>query len=570
MFIKNLDYLSPRVTFYYKGFLSHSSIISGILSIIAIVFIVIFIVYFSLDLAKKKNPNVLYFNTFEKDSGIYELNTSSLFHFITVSTNIKGKLAYHKFNFSLFNVIGASSYVENFVSNKQRGGIHNFDHWLYGYCDKNNNTEELDDLLNSYSFLEESACIKKYYNKNKTKYYEIGESGFVWPSIEHGTFHEKNKLYGIYVQKCSNTITKELFGEDNYCSNEEGINKFFNIQGSNILNLYFLNNFIDVLDYAHPIKKYFYRIENPFDLYQYFTNDININPALIKDHVGLVLDKTQNTTSYMFDRNDVYINDIIKQKGNKTEDKNIFMAYCFFLKNNKVYYERTYKRIQEVISSIGGIYQAISIIAISLNYFYNNFIILSDTEMLLHSLIHIEKRNHRKKSIEYRNLHQKIKELQKLNKKEELKKSSEKRRVHSSENKNKIKTTRNKNEGEISKTNIDKSINNLKEKYNSFNNSFNIGNEKTTPNNLDNLEKLQYFNKSNQKDKTFLNFLYFSISCGKKKLFFKLYQDFRIKIISEEHLIRNHLNIYNLLKVTEMKRHTRRSSYHLEDLINLV
>ena len=45
------------------------------------------------------------------------------------------------------------------------------------------------------------------------------------------------------------------------------------------------------------------------------------------------------------------------------------------------YYERTYRRMQEVISSIGGINQAITIIAIHLNYLYNSYIVLSDTEI---------------------------------------------------------------------------------------------------------------------------------------------------------------------------------------------
>ena len=54
MFIKNLDYLSPRVTFYHKGFLSHSSICSGILSIIAIVFVIILVVYYFLEIIDKK------------------------------------------------------------------------------------------------------------------------------------------------------------------------------------------------------------------------------------------------------------------------------------------------------------------------------------------------------------------------------------------------------------------------------------------------------------------------------------------------------------------------------------
>ena len=40
---------------------------------------------------------------------------------------------------------------------------------------------------------------------------------------------------------------------------------------------------------------------------------------------------------------------------------------AFFLSNNQKYYERSYKRIQDIISNIGGINQAITIIAIIIN-----------------------------------------------------------------------------------------------------------------------------------------------------------------------------------------------------------
>jgi len=43
-----------------------------------------------------------------------------------------------------------------------------------------------------------------------------------------------------------------------------------------------------------------------------------------------------------------------------------------------------------------------------------------------------------------------------------------------------------------------------------------------------------------------------------------------MKIISEEHLIKNHLNIYNLLRVIEKKRNNRRDSYELNDLIQII
>ena len=104
----------------------------------------------------------------------------------------------------------------------------------------------------------------------------------------------------------------------------------------------------------------------------------------------------------MFDRNDAYID--------SNGGKDIYIAYNFFLKNIMEYYERTYKRIQEVISSIGGINQAITIIAIYLNYLYNSYIVLSDTEILLHSSIFTEKYIHKKISNEYKDLKNKMKD----------------------------------------------------------------------------------------------------------------------------------------------------------------
>ena len=53
------------------------------------------------------------------------------------------------------------------------------------------------------------------------------------------------------------------------------------------------------------------------------------------------------------------------------------------------------------------------------------------------------------------------------------------------------------------------------------------------------------------KNENFWNYLVFKLSCKKKNNSFKKFEEFRKKIISEEHLIRNHLNIYNLIKITE-------------------
>ena len=64
IFFKDLDYISPPITFYHNSSLSHSSVFSGILSCISFILITIYSFYFSLDYIKDKNPNSYYYNTF--------------------------------------------------------------------------------------------------------------------------------------------------------------------------------------------------------------------------------------------------------------------------------------------------------------------------------------------------------------------------------------------------------------------------------------------------------------------------------------------------------------------------
>ena len=85
----------------------------------------------------------------------------------------------------------------------------------------------------------------------------------------------------------------------------------------------------------------------------------------------------------------------------------------------------------------------------------------------------------------------------------------------------------------------------------------------------DNIKKMDTKMKV-EKKKSFCSFLIYKITCRKKFKYYNVYRDFRMKIISEEHLIKNHLNIYNLMKVTEKKRSYKRNSYQLKDLIKLV
>ena len=84
------------------------------------------------------------------------------------------------------------------------------------------------------------------------------------------------------------------------------------------------------------------------------------------------------------------------------------------------------------------------------------------------------------------------------------------------------------------------------------------------------IKQIQIIKKKKNKKTKFLNYICFKISCGKKENYFKIYENFRTKIISEEHLIRNYFNFYNILKVTQKKRHILKNKYHVEDLIKFI
>ena len=392
-----------------------------------------------------------------------------------------------------------------------------------------------------------SVCIKKYYNSSKHEYYDIGDPEFSWPIISHGSFNEDYKLYGIYIQKCNNKTIKQVLGNDYKCKNDSEIENYFNINGTRFFHLYFINNYIDISNYENPYFNYFYRMEIQLSRKQYTINELFFNPTLVKTDDGLIFNNTKENISYIFYRDNAYIFD--------TGKKDIYVSFCFILKNIRDIYERSYKRIQEVISNIGGINQAVTIVAICINTLYNNFVVLSDTELLLHSSIYNEKKNNIKELFNHRNSRNTTKKVEKGN--IETKKNSERRELNNEipSNRTRIKTSSfSRNNYYINNSHI------INDKTQSIINDSKIMNNK----NINNKEN----SKNEHKTNNFLDFLCYKINCKKKAQNFRIYENFRIKIINEKNIIKNHLNIYNLLKVSKRKINSLRNNYNLKDLIN--
>jgi len=57
MIFKKIDFISPEITLFHKGSLSHSSIISGILSLISCSIIIIISVYYFLSLIYREKDS---------------------------------------------------------------------------------------------------------------------------------------------------------------------------------------------------------------------------------------------------------------------------------------------------------------------------------------------------------------------------------------------------------------------------------------------------------------------------------------------------------------------------------
>jgi hypothetical protein len=111
---------------------------------------------------------------------------------------------------------------------------------------------------------------------------------------------------------------------------------------------------------------------------------MKFNPSLIKTDYGIILEKIKEELSYAYDRNEEYI----KEKG---ANDDIYICYSFIFKNVMIESERQYKRIQNIISEIGGFYKFSQLLAFYINYFYNSYICLFDTQLLLNDLIKTEK-----------------------------------------------------------------------------------------------------------------------------------------------------------------------------------
>ena len=359
MFIKKFDFLSPPITLYFKGQNTHSSIISGILSLLACSVILGFGIYYALQFINKENPVAYFFNRYIEDAGTFPMNSSSIFSFLQMMNS--KELLPKDTDFDSVRIIGLDRItIDNYMKDND---LEHYNHWLYGNCNNDSDTEGIGYLVTQDKFTQ-SACIRKYYDMNKKRYYDVGDSNFIWPIIHHGMSHPDANMYGVIVEKCRNDTLRSLSGA-RVCKTPEYIEEYVY---SSYVRFILIDNYADVLNYKNPLTKYLFAVTNGVFSGTFTTNHLNFNPAQVITDNGIFVENIKEEVSYIYSFNekitsnqDLLITDdignpILDENGKeKYKSTGIIIAFYFWMQNNLQLYQRKYQKIQDVLGDIGGL-----------------------------------------------------------------------------------------------------------------------------------------------------------------------------------------------------------------------
>ena len=591
MFLKKFDWISPPITLYFKGEAAHVSMYSGILSIVAYVVTIAAAIYYALGFINRESPKAYFFTRYVEDAGTFPVNATQMFNFIQVSdsqTNQKLPLDFAAFRIIGFDDVQANDYIadESIVNRK--------DHWVYGNCNNDSDTEGIGYLIDM-DYYTESACIRKYYDAKSRQYYEPGDPKFRWPVIIKGCSNPERTYYGLLMQTCdkADDLIKQ---QGPPCKTSTEISEIINTVS---FNFQIIDHFADMLNYDMPFTKYFYEVTSAISAGNLVIQHLNFNPANMLTHNGFFFDNQVKEEAYFFIQNekqtitDVALQDDPEHFPKKTNG--CVIGVYFWMQNTLQYYERNYDRIQDILGDIGGISSIVLTIASVLNVLIHNFIIILDTEDLALSLeqenynpreltkrptifkkgnnvmfpprrpyqarkqsygndaqqqqssnyqrlmkdgvdIYPNMNSREEKTEQYKNLYLKRRGI--INNNNEINKQDYNQQDY---NQRSGKGFR----GRIQNSNKGNYLQGINENRDTY--SRNLKDETTTEKNAEDrpLEK-QNFN--------WCKYLGYLICCGRNDKKLQYYEDFRAKLISEENIIQIYMDTYKLLKHCNIKK----------------
>ena len=365
MAIKDLDFLSPKITLYYYGSKRHKSLVGSIMTLIMVIISFIYIFYLFYSIITHQISDFMFYKTYLTDAGEFIFNDSTgIYHYFQIYNTINQEFG--QFDQKYIRIFMSRLY-KTYQNNQSL--LSENEHWVYGKCrDGEDNKNINKDILKEETFFYKGACLRYYYNKEKKEYISIEDKEkFKSPYLIHGSSHPGNLFLETIIEKCDNSsIIKNVLGP---CGTEEEIQNYLNNYKGIFLQL--LEKQVTTDNYEKPILEYFSSIAGALDPLSVPVNNINIAPFYIDIKTGLLLPREQKVITYIFEDNR-------REYWENNGNKNILAIFDYWLQNSSQIIKGGYSTVYDILPSIGGIIQLIYYIFYSFNFLYNKYIIIQD------------------------------------------------------------------------------------------------------------------------------------------------------------------------------------------------
>ena len=260
------------------------------------------------------------------------------------------------------------------------------------------------------------------------------------------------------------------------------------------------------------------------------------------------------------------------------------------MQNTLQYYERTYDRFQDLLSDIGGISSILMTVAYYINLFVNHYIILLNTEELVintHDFNYGNKKKYQRKPTFFKKINQNENPPRRQNVIQQKnfnlsKQSSESIKIEEVNNYS-IPNTIDRNKSSMSNSKRNLKFMNESKNLNQRNKMKNKMTIETNGDDYIHVENNQSINNKSIEDKkdekeknednkkeskikkqnfNWFKYMWYLICCCSNNKIIRHYEKIRESLISEENIIQNYIDIYNLLKIDGINK---KSIFNFED-----
>lgn len=588
MTLRIIDFLSPEITLFYYGHRRHATIFGSILTLLLCFISIFYIAYLIINISHHEISSYIFYRSYIPNISHYYFNdTSGIFHYFQLyDTKTKTYGEYNPKYIRIFMSRFYESYQEN-IDNLSEN-----EHWVYGLCVYGKDNKNIDknafdeDKIKTFEI---SACLKYYYDNITHSYYNIDDkNNFKYPYLVHGTENNNNLVLETIIEKCENSsITNKILGN---CGQENEIDEYFKKYNSIYFQL--LENQVNTDNYKKPIYQYIYSIGSNLNMNSVSVNNIYLSPFEYELKEGIIPQKTKIFKKYSFEDNR-------RTTWENKNNKKILTIFKYWIKNYGKVIKGSYRTFYDILPNIGGFIHLIHFIFYCINFLYNQYIILVHCNELLFRMTNTEdpKSTNIKKILyddvitirEEIKFKDEIKFLNDMKKRDSIYITKKARQKRKSENEhNKSINYNNDNDKNNNLSNSNDLMSNIQKNHLIMNNITVIKNFKTdnnynysskkvnnVNNDINNItfkndEKLnfqfstqmkEYFNNKDRDLKEeplnasltslFINFFNYILSLlrhpEKKRIFFIL-NNFRKKILAEEHIFKSNIILFYLEK----------------------